>query len=81
MTTFVLVHGGWHGAWCWEQVNSRLREAGHAVYTPRWPAWASGRISWTQASAWTHTCRMWWTFWIEKPCATWTWWAIATVGW
>ena len=34
MTTFVLVHGGWHGAWCWEQVNSRLREAGHAVYTP-----------------------------------------------
>jgi pimeloyl-ACP methyl ester carboxylesterase len=34
MTTFVLVHGGWHGAWCWEQVNARLSEAGHAVYTP-----------------------------------------------
>jgi pimeloyl-ACP methyl ester carboxylesterase len=34
MTTFVLVHGGWHGAWCWEQVNTRLRKTGQAVYTP-----------------------------------------------
>jgi pimeloyl-ACP methyl ester carboxylesterase len=25
---FVLVHGAWHGAWCWEQVEHHLKEAG-----------------------------------------------------
>jgi pimeloyl-ACP methyl ester carboxylesterase len=34
MTTFVLVHGGWHGAWCWERVVPFLTAAGHAVATP-----------------------------------------------
>jgi pimeloyl-ACP methyl ester carboxylesterase len=28
--TVVLVHGAWHGAWCWEQVTPRLDEAGVA---------------------------------------------------
>lgn len=32
--TFVLVHGAWHGGWCWQRVASRLRAAGHVVYTP-----------------------------------------------
>jgi len=32
--TFVLVHGAWHGGWCWRRVADRLRAAGHAVYTP-----------------------------------------------
>lgn len=26
--TVVLVHGAWHGAWCWEKVNPLLDEAG-----------------------------------------------------
>jgi pimeloyl-ACP methyl ester carboxylesterase len=33
-TTFVLVHGAWHGGWCWGKVSPLLRAAGHAVYTP-----------------------------------------------
>lgn len=32
--TFVLVHGAWHGGWCWREVAARLRAAGHEVYTP-----------------------------------------------
>ena len=32
--TFVLVHGAWHGGWCWQRVADRLRGAGHAVFTP-----------------------------------------------
>lgn len=32
--TFVLVHGAWHGGWCWARVARLLREAGHLVYTP-----------------------------------------------
>ena len=31
MTTFALVHGAWHGAWCWEQLSPLLQQAGHDV--------------------------------------------------
>src|SRR5262245_44703942 len=34
MATFVLVHGGWHGGWCWEKVIPFLEAAGHQVYAP-----------------------------------------------
>ncbi|MDS1141390.1 alpha/beta fold hydrolase [Pusillimonas sp. SM2304] len=33
-STFVLVHGAWHGGWCWSRVAERLRADGHIVYTP-----------------------------------------------
>ncbi|MDX2144016.1 MAG: alpha/beta hydrolase [Rhodospirillaceae bacterium] len=32
--TYVLVHGAWHGGWCWREVAAKLRQAGHAVFTP-----------------------------------------------
>ena len=32
--TFVLVHGGWHGGWCWKKLTPLLAAAGHAVHTP-----------------------------------------------
>ena len=32
--TFVLVHGAWHGGWCWNKVAPLLRAAGHDVFTP-----------------------------------------------
>jgi pimeloyl-ACP methyl ester carboxylesterase len=32
--TFILVHGAWHGGWCWRRVADRLRVAEHAVHTP-----------------------------------------------
>jgi pimeloyl-ACP methyl ester carboxylesterase len=34
MTTFVLVHGAWHGSWCWKRVRSLLQRQGHEVFTP-----------------------------------------------
>jgi len=34
MPTFVLVHGAWHGGWCWDKVRRALEEAGGTVYTP-----------------------------------------------
>jgi pimeloyl-ACP methyl ester carboxylesterase len=34
MATFVLLHGAFHGAWCWARVTPLLRGAGHAVFTP-----------------------------------------------
>lgn len=34
MSTVVLVHGAWHGGWCWKKVTPILRAAGHDVFTP-----------------------------------------------
>jgi pimeloyl-ACP methyl ester carboxylesterase len=34
MATFVLVHGAWHGSWCWKRVRAALRNEGHEVFTP-----------------------------------------------
>ena len=33
-TTFVLVHGAWHGGWCWRRVDDMLTAKGHKVFTP-----------------------------------------------
>ncbi|MEX3815478.1 alpha/beta fold hydrolase [Paraburkholderia sp. BR13439] len=32
--TFVLVHGAWHGGWCYRETAHVLRASGHSVYTP-----------------------------------------------
>jgi len=32
--TIVLVHGAWHGAWCYRRVAELLRRSGYRVYTP-----------------------------------------------
>lgn len=37
MSTFILVHGAWHGAWCWDRVVPILAAAGHTVCTPELP--------------------------------------------
>lgn len=34
MSTYVLIHGAWHGAWCWYRVVPRLEAAGHTVIAP-----------------------------------------------
>jgi pimeloyl-ACP methyl ester carboxylesterase len=34
MTDFVLIHGAWHGSWCWTRVRRLLVAAGHRVFTP-----------------------------------------------
>jgi pimeloyl-ACP methyl ester carboxylesterase len=34
MATFVLVHGAWHGSWCWKRVRKTLQAEGHDVFTP-----------------------------------------------
>ncbi|MGQ0680364.1 MAG: alpha/beta fold hydrolase [Actinomycetota bacterium] len=34
MSRFLLVHGAWHGAWCWAAVAAQLRARGHSVTAP-----------------------------------------------
>ena len=33
MSIYVLVHGAWHGAWCWNKVVPLLKKEGHATVT------------------------------------------------
>ena len=32
--SFVLIHGAWHGGWCWQRVATALQAKGHKVYAP-----------------------------------------------
>lgn len=32
--TFLLVHGSWHGGWCWSRLTPLLEQAGHRVLAP-----------------------------------------------
>ncbi|MFM5925076.1 MAG: alpha/beta fold hydrolase [Novosphingobium sp.] len=37
MAGFVLIHGSWHGGWCFDEVVHRLQAAGHRVIAPTLP--------------------------------------------
>jgi pimeloyl-ACP methyl ester carboxylesterase len=37
---FVLIHGAWHGGWCWDGVIAELRTAGHSAEAPTMPGQA-----------------------------------------
>lgn len=41
MASFVLVHGAWHGGWCWEKVVPALEAAGHVAVAPDLPGHGS----------------------------------------
>ena len=37
MSIYVLVHGAWHGGWCWATVRTLLEREGHEVSAPDLP--------------------------------------------
>lgn len=59
MATFVLIHGAWHGGWCWEEIVPRLEAKGHRALAPDLPGMAADRTpldanvlgQWTTASS------------------------------
>lgn len=42
--TFVLVHGAWHGGWCWEKLRPLLEAEGHTVIAPDMPGHGEDRL-------------------------------------
>jgi pimeloyl-ACP methyl ester carboxylesterase len=50
MATFVLVHGGAHGGWCWDKLVPELRKRGHAVLAPDLPGMGADRTPFEQLS-------------------------------
>lgn len=45
MTTFVLVHGSFQGAWIWQPTAAVLRAAGHTVYAPTLDGCAERKVN------------------------------------
>lgn len=43
METFILIHGAWHGGWCWEKVIPFLLKAGHKAIAPDLPGHGDNR--------------------------------------
>ncbi len=43
MSHFVLVHGAWHGAWCWERLTPLLESQGHSVIARDLPGMGADR--------------------------------------
>lgn len=61
MSTYVFVHGAWHGAWCWYKVIAPLEKAGHTVVTPDLPSLGRDRTQIPEVSldVWTqHICQI-----------------------
>ncbi len=61
MSTFLLVHGAWHGAWCWYKLVPRLEKLGHKVITTDLPSLGRDRTSVKRVSLATwrdHLCHI-----------------------
>lgn len=43
MAIFVLIHGSWHGGWCWKKVIPLLEKAGHKGLAPDLPGHGANR--------------------------------------
>lgn len=60
MSAYVLIHGAWHGGWCWYKVIARLRRAGYRASAPDLPSLGRDRTALVQVSlqTWTESvCR------------------------
>src|SRR5476649_1897062 len=60
MSAYVLIHGAWHGGWCWHKVVVRLRKAGHRASAPDLPSLGRDRtpLALVSLQTWTESvCR------------------------
>ncbi len=37
LASYILIHGAWHGSWCWEKISNLLSSQGHQVFSPDLP--------------------------------------------
>ena len=58
----ILLHGSWHGAWCWHKVVPHLQSEGHQVHVPDLPAhgrnWRFARGRMRLANMAAHVCEV-----------------------
>ncbi len=58
----ILLHGSWHGAWCWHKVVPHLEAAGHSVQVPDLPGhgrnWRFARGRTTLSAMASQVCQL-----------------------
>ena len=52
--SYILLHGAWHGKWCWEKVKANLENEGHQVLTPDLPGHGDNHHPFSQISLSTY---------------------------
>jgi pimeloyl-ACP methyl ester carboxylesterase len=60
VSAYVLIHGAWHGGWCWHKVLARLRKAGQRAAAPDLPSLGRDRtpLQLVSLQTWTESvCR------------------------
>lgn len=55
MTTFLLVHGSCHGAWCWEKILPRLHAEGHQAIAIDLPSHGKDETPWWRVTLGAYT--------------------------
>lgn len=50
VSTYLLIHGAWHAAWCWYKVVPGLEQRGHTVIAPDLPGLGRDRTSLSRVS-------------------------------
>lgn len=58
MSTYILVHGAWHGSWCWDKFAPFLRDTGHKVETPDLPSHGADRTPVSEITLQAYTDRV-----------------------
>jgi pimeloyl-ACP methyl ester carboxylesterase len=53
MSTYLLVHGAWHGAWCWYKVIPGLEQAGHRVIAVDLPSLGADKTPMSEIGPYT----------------------------
>lgn len=45
MATFLMIHGAWHGGWCFDALRHPLAQAGHSLLAPDLPGMGTGNAT------------------------------------
>ena len=58
MSTYLLIHGAWHGGWCWRSVAPLLEAQGHKVVAPDLPGHGDDRTPAATVTLQSYTSRV-----------------------
>jgi pimeloyl-ACP methyl ester carboxylesterase len=58
MSNYLLIHGAWHGGWCWRKVMPLLEAKGHRVLAPDLPAHGDDRTPMAKVTLKSYTDRV-----------------------
>lgn len=58
MSTYLLIHGAWHGGWCWRDIVPLLEARGHRVLAPDLPSHGEDRTATATVTLESYTDRI-----------------------